>query len=175
MAHEVPPLDALAQGALAQGTRIPAGRAPMDLALDAAREAARLGEVPVGAVVTDAAGLVLSVAGNRMCASRDAAAHAELTAMRKAAQLTRHGRLENCTLWVTLEPCPMCAAGAGLYRMRRICFGAYDPKGGGIDHGPRVFQTMPHGFRPEIIGGIQERESTTLLQTFFRMLRDGDS
>ena len=146
--------------------------APMDLALAAAREAARLGEVPVGAVVTGGSGTVLAVSANRMRADRDASAHAELLAMRMAAKAAPHGRLENCDLWVTLEPCPMCAAAAGLFRIRRICFGAYDPKGGGIDHGPRIFQTMPHVFRPEIIGGVQESESQRLLKAFFRERRD---
>ncbi len=143
----------------------------MALALAAAREAGACGEVPVGAVIMDVHGSVLQVSGNRMCRDRDASAHAELLAMRAAAPRFSAGRLETCDLWVTLEPCTMCAAAAALFRIRRIYFGAYDPKGGGVDHGPRVFETMPHAFRPEIIGGIQELESRALLQTFFRELR----
>jgi tRNA(adenine34) deaminase len=145
--------------------------APMDLALQAARAAAARGEVPVGAVVTGPEGAVLAVAGNQVEAGHDAAAHAELLAMREAAAILGSPRLTGCDLWVTLEPCPMCAAAAGLFRVRRILFGAYDPKGGGIEHGPRVFDTAPNLHRPELIGGLREQESQALLRAFFAARR----
>ena len=106
----------------------------MDMALAEARSAARRGEVPVGAVVLSATGVPLSAAGNEVEARRDPSAHAEMLAMRKAAQVTGSTRLDDCTLVVTLEPCPMCAAAAVHFRVKRIIFGAYDPKGGGVDH-----------------------------------------
>ena len=147
----------------------------MGLALAAARQAGSAGEVPVGAVVTDQAGLVLAVAGNRMMTDGDASAHAELLAMRMAAQRfetgTPRGRLVDCDLWVTLEPCAMCAAAAGLFRVRRVIFGAYDPKGGGVEHGARVFATSPNVHQPEVIGGLRETEAASLLQGFFQHLR----
>jgi tRNA(Arg) A34 adenosine deaminase TadA len=143
----------------------------MALALHAARQAAAAGEVPVGAVVTDSAGLVLAVSGNRMVADRDASAHAECLAMRAALSHAGTGRLAGCDLWVTLEPCAMCAATAGLFRLRRLVFGAYDPKGGGVEHGARVFQTSPHMHQPEITGGVQESESAALLRAFFEAKR----
>ncbi len=147
----------------------------MGLALAAARQAGAAGEVPVGAVVTSESGLILSVAANQMVANGDASAHAELTAMRMAAQQLMHrggrGRLAACTLFVTLEPCAMCAAAAGLFRVRRVIFGAYDPKGGGVEHGARVFATSPHMHQPEVIGGVRERESAALLREFFQTLR----
>lgn len=147
----------------------------MGLALAAARQAGRDGEVPVGAVVTDQTGRVLAVAGNRMIADGDASAHAELLAMRMAAKRLEtnagRGRLADCDLWVTLEPCAMCAAAAGLFRVRRLIFGAYDPKGGGVEHGARVFATSPNAHQPEVMGGLQETESASLLQDFFQRLR----
>ena len=140
---------------------------PMDLALNAAREAASRGEVPIGAVVTGPDGAVLAVAGNQVEAGCDAAAHAELLALRAAGTNLGSPRLTGCDLWVTLEPCPMCATAAGLFRVRRILFGAYDPKGGGIEHGPRVFDTSQNLHRPELIGGLREQEAQALLRTFF--------
>jgi cytosine deaminase len=144
---------------------------PMDLALDAAREAGARGEVPVGAVVTGPDGKVLAVAGNRTEADSDAAAHAELLALRAAGAIVGSPRLADCDLWVTLEPCPMCAAAAGLYRVRRIVFGAYDAKGGGIEHGPRVFAAPGCLHRPEIIGGMRESDAAALLRAFFSLRR----
>jgi tRNA(adenine34) deaminase len=143
----------------------------MEIALRAAAEAAALGEVPVGAVVTDAAGQVLAVAANRIESDCDAAAHAELLALRAAAARRGSPRLEECDLWVTLEPCPMCATAAALFRVRRLLFGAYDPKGGGIDHGPRVFDTALNLRRPEVVGGLHEREAAKLLKDFFAARR----
>jgi tRNA(Arg) A34 adenosine deaminase TadA len=137
------------------------------MALQAARQAAARGEVPVGAVVVAADGAVLAVACNRTEELHDAAAHAELLALREAARRRGSPRLPDCDLVVTLEPCPMCAAAASLFRVRRLVFGAYDAKGGGVEHGPRVFAaaTCPH--RPEVIGGVQESESAALLRAFF--------
>ncbi|WP_407066110.1 nucleoside deaminase [Acetobacter sp.] len=144
----------------------------MDLALVEARSAASRGEVPVGAVVLSATGVSLSAAGNEVEARGDPSAHAEMLAMRKAAQVTGSMRLEGCTLVVTLEPCPMCAAAAVHFRVKRIIFGAYDPKGGGIDHGPRVIDHPACLRHPEIVGGVRERENSLLLKGFFRQLRD---
>ncbi len=143
----------------------------MSLALEAARAAAARGEVPVGAVVTGPDGAVLAVAGNRTEADNDASAHAELLALRQAAAAYGSPRLTGCSLYVTLEPCAMCAAAAGLFRVRRIVFGAYDPKGGGIDHGARVFQAPTCLHRPEIIGGMRETDAADLLRVFFAARR----
>lgn len=144
---------------------------PMDLALAEARAAAARGEVPVGAVVTDGEGRVLAAAGNRVEELADATAHAELLALRAAAAARGEPRLPDCTLHVTLEPCPLCAAAAGLFRVKRIRFGAYDPKGGGIEHGPRLFATAGALHRPEVVGGVRESEAAALLRGFFAARR----
>ena len=144
---------------------------PMTAALEEARAAALRGEVPVGAVVLAPDGTVLARAGNRTEADHDASAHAELLAMRAAAQRLGTPRLVGCDLVVTLEPCPMCAAAIGLFRIRRLVFGAYDPKGGGVEHGPRVFETAGAVHRPEVIGGVREREAGALLRAFFAARR----
>jgi tRNA(adenine34) deaminase len=136
-----------------------------------ARAAAGRGEVPVGAVVLDAEGVVLAAAGNRVEADQDASAHAELLALRAAAQARGTTRLADCILVVTLEPCPMCAAAAALFRVRRVVFGAYDPKGGGVEHGPRVYDRPGSLHRPDVIGGVSEAECGALLRGFFRDLR----
>jgi tRNA(Arg) A34 adenosine deaminase TadA len=101
----------------------------------------------------------------------DAAAHAELLALRAAAAARGSPRLDGCDLWVTLEPCPMCATAAALFRIRRILFGAYDTKGGGIEHGPRIFATAANLHRPEIVGGLRETDSASLLREFFAARR----
>jgi tRNA(adenine34) deaminase len=145
--------------------------APIALALDEARAAASRGEVPVGAVVTDSAGRVLSRAGNEVEARRDPSAHAEVLALRAAAALRGEKWLADCTLWVTLEPCPMCAQAASLFRVRRVVFGAYDPKGGGVEHGARVFAAPSCHHAPEVVGGVRERESAALLRGFFAVRR----
>jgi tRNA(adenine34) deaminase len=144
---------------------------PMEIALAEAREAAACGEVPVGAVVTAADGTVLARAGNRTEQDHDAAAHAELLAMRAAAARLGAVRLADCDLTVTLEPCPMCAAAIGLFRIRRLTFGAYDPKGGGVEHGPRIFETATALHRPEVVGGVRESEAAALLRGFFSVRR----
>ncbi len=143
----------------------------MQLALDEARAAAARGEVPVGAVVLGPDGAVLARAGNRTEADCDAAAHAELLALRAAARRLGAPRLPGCDLVVTLEPCPMCAAAISLFRVRRLIFGAYDPKGGGVEHGARVFDAATCLHRPEIVGGVREGEAAALLRDFFAARR----
>jgi tRNA(Arg) A34 adenosine deaminase TadA len=143
----------------------------MDLAFAEARAAAARGEVPVGAVVTDAAGRILAAAGNRVEELHDACAHAEILALQAAARAGGEPRLPDCTLHVTLEPCPLCAAAAGLFRVRRVRFGAYDPKGGGVEHGPRVFAAPGALHRPEVVGGLREAEAAEILRAFFATLR----
>ena len=144
---------------------------PIAIALDEARAAAARGEVPVGAVVTDAAGIVLARAGNRVEELSDASAHAELLALREAAASRGVPRLPDCTLTVTLEPCPMCAQAASFFRVRRLVFGAYDPKGGGVEHGARVFAAPSCHHVPEVVGGVREAECAALLRDFFAARR----
>lgn len=144
---------------------------PMEIALAEARAAASRGEVPVGAVVLDANGTILARAGNETEARRDPTAHAELLALRAAAAARGEPRLPDCELVVTLEPCPMCAHAISLFRIRRLTFAAYDPKGGGVDHGARVFDASSCHHRPEVIGGVRESEAAALLQAFFAARR----
>ncbi|GAA5264527.1 tRNA(adenine34) deaminase [Acidiphilium sp. MT5] len=145
----------------------------MQLALLEARAAALRGEVPVGAVLTDATGLVLAAAGNQVEALADPTAHAEMLVLRAARAALGGGKfLPGCTLTVTLEPCPLCAAALALHRVERVVFGAYDPKSGGVEHGPRVFQHPTCHHRPEVVGGVEERAATALLQEFFAARRD---
>ena len=144
----------------------PQGNDPMGVALDEAAAAAARGEVPVGAVVVDSNGAILARAGNRIEEYHDASAHAELLALRAAAGV-RGPRLAGCDLFVTLEPCPMCAHAISLFRVRRVVFGAYDPKGGGVEHGPRLFSAPVCLHRPEIVGGVCEAACARLLRDFF--------
>lgn len=143
----------------------------MAIALDEARAAAERGEVPVGAVVLGPDSRVLARAGNAVEAQHDASAHAELLAMRAAAAVLGSTRLVGCTLAVTLEPCPMCAAAAVHFRVARLVFGAYDPKGGGVEHGPRLFDAPGCLHRPEVVGGVREAEAGAMLREFFARLR----
>lgn len=143
----------------------------MDAALEEARAAAARGEVPVGAVVVDPDGTILARAGNRVEELADASAHAELLALRAAAAARGEPRLPDCDLVVTLEPCPMCAQAISLFRIRRLVFGAYDPKGGGVEHGARVFAAASCHHRPEVVGGVRETEAGALLRDFFAGLR----
>ncbi|WP_428483436.1 nucleoside deaminase [Rhodopila sp.] len=143
----------------------------MQQALTAARAAAAHGEVPVGAVVVTADSTILAVAGNRTEANNDASAHAEMLALKAAAAVRGTPRLPDCDLFVTLEPCPMCAHAISLFRIRRLIFGAYDPKGGGVEHGARVFQAASCHHRPVVIGGVREAEAATLLRGFFQQRR----
>ena len=140
---------------------------PIEIALAEARAAAARGEVPVGAVVTDAAGTVLGRAGNRVEERRDPSAHAELLALRAAAEARGEKWLADCTLTVTLEPCPMCAQAASLFRVGRVVFGAYDPKGGGVEHGARIVAAASCHHRPEVVGGVREADCAALLRAFF--------
>jgi len=143
----------------------------IEIAIEEAHAAAARGEVPVGAVVTDATGRVLARAGNRVEALRDPSAHAELLALRAAAQARGEKVLPDCTLTVTLEPCPMCAQAASFFRVRRVVFGAYDPKGGGVEHGARIFAAPSCHHVPEVVGGVRESECARLLRGFFTALR----
>jgi len=145
---------------------------PMARALAEAEAAAARGEVPVGAVLVDAEGRVLAAAGNRVEAHRDPTAHAELLALRAGAARRGAKYLDGCDLYVTLEPCAMCAAAIAFARLRRLYFGAYDPKGGAVEHGPRLFQQPTTHHRPEIYGGIEEGRAAELLRAFFRARRD---
>jgi tRNA(Arg) A34 adenosine deaminase TadA len=140
----------------------------MEQALTKAARAAASGEVPVGAVLVDAAtGAVLAAAGNRVEALADPTAHAEMLVLREAAALRKSPRLEDCDLYVTLEPCAMCAAAISFARIRRLYFGAYDPKGGAVEHGARFFELATCHHRPEIYGGIEEARASELLRRFF--------
>ncbi|ACA20333.1 CMP/dCMP deaminase zinc-binding [Methylobacterium sp. 4-46] len=144
---------------------------PLGLAFAAAREAAALGEVPVGAaIVRD--GTVLAVAGNRPRTLRDPTAHAEILAIRAACRAIGDERLIGCDLYVTLEPCGMCAAAISLARLRRLYFAAADPKGGAVEHGPRFFAQPTCHHAPEVYGGLRESEAASLLREFFRARRD---
>jgi len=142
----------------------------MALALDQARLAAARGEVPVGAIITNGAGgQVLAADGNRCAERDDPTAHAEMLVLRAASTQLRRMRLEECDLYVTLEPCALCAAAISLYRLRRVYFGAYDPKGGAVEHGPRWFQQITCLHRPaEVIGGLREQEAAGMLIAFFK-------
>jgi tRNA(adenine34) deaminase len=144
---------------------------PMDEALAEAQAAAARGEIPVGAVVTGPDGTILARAGNQTEADNDPTAHAEILALRAAASRRGSSRLPDCNLIVTLEPCPMCAHAISLFRIRRLIFGAYDPKGGGIDHGARIFDAPSCHHRPQIVGGVRETASSTLLRDFFQAKR----
>ena len=150
-----------------------ATKKPMDLALEAARKAAERGEVPVGAVVVKD-GAVLATAGNRTIADHDPTAHAEILALREAARLLGSERLIECDLYVTLEPCAMCAGAISFARIRRLYFGASDPKGGAVEHGPRFFSQPTCHHAPEIYGGMNESDSAELLRMFFKSRRAQD-
>ncbi len=152
----------------------------MAAALAEAEAAAARGEIPVGAVVVAAdGGRLLARAGNRVEELADPTAHAEMLAIRAALRALGRGRraapggrwLEDADLYVTLEPCPMCAAAIALARIRRLYFGAYDPKGGGVEHGARIFAQRTCLHRPEVYGGIEERRAGALLRTFFQARR----
>lgn len=140
----------------------------MTLAIDEARAAADRGEVPVGAIIVDSgSGDVLSRAGNRVEELGDPTAHAEILAIRAAAEIRDEPRLPDCDLYVTLEPCAMCAGAISMARLRRLSFGAYDAKGGGIEHGGRFFNQPTCHHAPEVVGGVMEIESGDLLKAFF--------
>lgn len=140
----------------------------MARALAEAEAAAARGEVPVGAVITGPDGAVLAVAGNRVEELADPSAHAEILAIRAAAAEIGSPRLIDCDLHVTLEPCPMCATAISFARIRRLVFGAYDPKGGGVEHGPRIYSQPTCHHAPEVIGGVEESRAGDLLRKFFQ-------
>ena len=142
----------------------------MDLALDEARAAVAAGEVPVGcAIVRD--GVTVATAGNRTLADRDPTAHAEMLAIRAACAALGSERLVGCDLYVTLEPCPMCAAAISFARIRRLYYGAADFKGGAVENGVRYFASPTCHHRPDVYGGIAEAEASALLKDFFRAKR----
>lgn len=142
----------------------------MALAFDEARAAARRGEVPVGAVVMRD-GAVLASAGNRTLELKDPTAHAEMLALRLACAAIGSERLIGSDLYVTLEPCPMCAAAISFARIRRLYFGADDPKGGAVENGVRLYESPTCHHAPEVYGGLRETEAAALLRDFFRERR----
>jgi len=143
----------------------------MKLALAEAEAAAARGDVPVGAVLVDGDGRLLAAAGNRVEADHDPTAHAEMLVLRAGTARLGSARLTECDLYVTLEPCAMCVAAIALARLRRLYFGAYDPKGGAVEHGPRLFDQPATHHRPEIYGGIEEGRAGQLLRSFFQTRR----
>ena len=144
----------------------------MALALEEARAAEARGEVPVGAVLVDGTtGAVVARAGNRTKADPDPTAHAEMLVIRAAAAELGEARLPDCDLYVTLEPCPMCAQAISFARIRRLYYGAADPKGGGVENGPRIFEQTTCHHRPETYGGIGETDAAALLKAFFAARR----
>jgi tRNA(adenine34) deaminase len=142
----------------------------MDMALEEARAAGARGEVPVGCVIVRD-GAVVARAGNRTLADRDPTAHAEIITIRQAAALLGSERLDACDLYVTLEPCAMCAGAVAFARVRRLYYGAADPKGGAVDNGVKFFASSTCHHRPEVYGGLAEAEASALLKAFFRERR----
>lgn len=145
---------------------------PMSIALAEARAAALRDEVPVGAVLVAPDGRIVAQAGNRNRELNDPTAHAEILALRAACAAAGSDRLPGHALWVTLEPCPMCAAAISFARIARLYYGASDPKSGGVAHGPRIFAHPQCHHRPEVYDGIAEAESAALLRAFFATRRD---
>jgi tRNA(adenine34) deaminase len=139
----------------------------MDMALEEARAAGGRGEVPVGCVVVRG-GAIIARAGNLTLADRDPTAHAEIVAIRRAAAALGSERLEDCDLYVTLEPCVMCAGAIAFARIRRLYYGAADPKGGAVDNGVKFFASPACHHRPEVYGGLAEGEASALLKDFFK-------
>lgn len=144
----------------------------MELALAEAEKAAQRGEVPVGAVIVDERGSVIAQAGNRTIELSDPTAHAEMLVIRQACASMSSQRLTGCDIYVSLEPCPMCAQAISCARINRIYYGAEDPKSGGVDHGPRIFDHASCHHKPEVYGGIGEKRAATLLTDFFAARRD---
>jgi tRNA(adenine34) deaminase len=142
----------------------------MDMALNEARAAAERGEVPVGCAIVRS-GEVIARARNRTLADRDPTAHAELIAIRQAAAILGSERLDGCDLYVTLEPCAMCAGAVSFARIRRLYYGAGDPKGGAVDNGVQFFSSPTCHHRPEVYGGVGEAEASALLKDFFKERR----
>ncbi len=145
---------------------------PMQRALAEAEAAGRRGEVPVGAVIVSAAGELLAAEGNRTRELNDPTAHAEVLAIRAAASRMASERIGDCDLYVTLEPCAMCAAAISYARIRRLYYGATDPKSGGVEHGPRFFSQATCHHAPEIYPGLDEERAAQLLKAFFAARRE---
>ncbi len=145
--------------------------APLEIAFDEAEAAAARGEVPVGAVVADRAGAVIARAGNRTLELKDPTAHAELLAIRRAAEILGSERLTDCDLFVTLEPCAMCAAAISFARIRRLYFAASDEKMGAVEHGPRFYSQTTCHHAPDVYSGLGEERAKMLLKDFFRSRR----
>lgn len=144
----------------------------MTRALEEARAAFDRGEVPVGALVVDSAsGEIIAAAANLTETANDPTAHAEMLAIREACRVRGAPRLPECDLYVTLEPCAMCAAAISFARLRRVYFGAYDPKGGGVEHGARVFTHPTCHHKPEVVGGLEEQACGDILKEFFSARR----
>lgn len=148
-----------------------AAKPPMETALDEARRAAERGEVPVGAVIVDGSGTIVARAGNETRLRNDPTAHAEMLAIRQAAEALGAERLSGCDLYVTLEPCAMCAGAISFARLRRLYYGADDPKGGGVAHGGRFFAQATCHHRPDVYAGIGEAAAAELLRGFFAAKR----
>ena len=146
-------------------------RTHMSLALAEARAAAARGEVPVGAIIVATDGALIAAAGNRTRELGDPTAHAEMLAIREACTRIGSERLVGCDLYVTLEPCPMCAAAVSFARIRRLYYGASDPKGGGVESGPRIFSHATCHHRPDVYAGLAEVQAAELLQAFFAARR----
>ncbi|MCZ4281749.1 nucleoside deaminase [Kiloniella laminariae] len=145
----------------------------MAIALGEANRAAQAGEVPVGAVIVESStGRVLAQAHNRVERDNDPTAHAEVLVIRAACEMQGSPRLGDCDLYVTLEPCPLCATAISFARLRRVYYGAYDPKGGGVDHGPRIYEQATCHHKPEVYGGLSEEACATLLKEFFQSRRN---
>lgn len=141
----------------------------MAMALELAKKAAIRGEIPVGAlVVAVKTGQIIGGSGNQTEETNDPTAHAEILALRQACARQQSPRLTDCDLYVTLEPCPMCATAISFARIRRVYFGAYDPKGGGVDHGARIFNQPTCHHTPEVYGGMAEQECAQILKDFFK-------
>ena len=145
--------------------------APLQIAFEEAEAAAARGEVPVGAVVADKGGTIIARAGNRTLELKDPTAHAELLAIRRAAELLGSERLTDCDLFVTLEPCAMCAAAISFARIRRLYFAASDEKMGAVEHGPRFYSQATCHHAPDVYGGLGEERAKGLLRDFFRSRR----
>lgn len=148
---------------------------PMELALDLARQAADHDEVPVGAVITDRTGAIIGQGRNQMRAQKDPTGHAEIIAIRAAAQHIGNERLIDCDLYVTLEPCAMCAGAIAHARLRRLYFGAADPKSGAVESQLFFFDHASCHHRPEVYGGLQAQPCGEILRNFFQMRRNGQS
>lgn len=139
----------------------------MKIAFEEAGAAGSRGEVPIGAVLVSDKGEILARAGNRTEEFSDPTAHAEILAIREVTEMRGAPRLPDCDLYVTLEPCAMCAAAISFARLRKVVFGAYDPKGGGVEHGPKFFTQPTCHHKPEVVGGMEEKKAGELLKKFF--------